>query len=246
MICHLPGNILHNIAWQLLTTASPASKNWFSNIRDICFTYNLPHPLSLLKSPPPKERFKNLCKTNITDFWQAELRAHSAKLVSLKYFKPQFMSLSRPHPMLRWASTPYQVNKCIVVSRMLSGRFRCGSLLRHFDKDVSGLCELCGEEVDRLTHILVPRCPRLADHAEYLRKYAADSLSVFPRAAAIFTSIIEGEDDDQKVQLWLDPSVVPEIILETQIDPSILKLFLNITTTYCYSLNRQRNKLLGK
>ena len=36
MICHLPGNILHNIGMSLLTKASQNDRNWFANIRDIC------------------------------------------------------------------------------------------------------------------------------------------------------------------------------------------------------------------
>ena len=249
MICRLPGSILHNIAVQLLTTHSQSSKNWFSDIRNICFQYNIPHPLTLLHDPPSKEVFKRLCKTNVTDFWQKKLRDHSQKLEekSLRYFKPQFMSLSKPHPMLSWASTSYQVNKCVVVSRMISGRFRCGSLLRHFFKDVSGLCDLCGEEVEDLPHILLPRCPCLLEHAQQLLKFAFDALSSSEQATTIFTNIIYSEDDQKKVQLFLDPSVIPEIIFENQMkNNDILHLFLNITTTWCYSMNRTRNKLLGK
>ena len=32
LICHLPGNILHRIAVQLLTTAKQSERNWFSEI----------------------------------------------------------------------------------------------------------------------------------------------------------------------------------------------------------------------
>jgi hypothetical protein len=125
MICHLPGNILHTIAVQLLTTSSQSSRNWFVDIRTHYNTYNLPHPLLLLKDPISKYAFNNLIKTNITDFWQTKLRAHSASLEdkSLNFFKPQYMSLSHPHPMWSTAVTSYQVNKCVVVARMLSGRF---------------------------------------------------------------------------------------------------------------------------
>ena len=156
------------------------------------------------------------------------------------------MSLSKPHPMLTWASTSYQVNKCVVVSRMLSGRFRCGSLLRHFFKDVSGMCDLCGIEIEDLPHILLPRCPSLYHHGQQLLKFAYESLSVSEQASNIFTTIINGKDDHKKVQLFLDPSVIPEIICEIQNNnEDILHLFLGVSTTWCYSLNRTRIKLLG-
>ena len=248
MICHLSGNILNNIAVQMLTGSSQSSKNWFSGIRDICYQYSLPHPLTLLRDPPSKESFKNRCKTNVTDFWQTKLRDHANTLKdkSLKYFHPNYMSLSRPHPMWSWATTSYRVNKCIVVSRMLSGRFRCGSLLRHFYQHVSGICELCGEEVEDLPHILLPKCPLLTDRDYILHRFAIDALTASERAASIYNTIFSGKDDYKKIQFLLDPSVIPEIIAATQDEPKILQLFFSITTTWCYSINRTRNKLLGK
>ena len=245
MICHLPGNILHSIAIRLLTYSSQSSKNWFAEIRTFCHRYNLPHPLMLLKDPPSRNALKSLTKTNITDFWQSKLRDHSATLDSLKFFKPQFMSLSRPHPMWRGATTSYKVNKCITVSRMLSGRFRCGSLTRHFSPSISGLCELCGVELEDLAHIVLPRCEQLRDRADQLLRYARESLSTSETASIIFESIYTSYDDNKKTQFFLDPSVVPEVIAAQQIEPGLLNIILSITTTWCYSLNRTRLKLLG-
>ena len=91
MICHLPGNILHNIALKLLITAKQSDRNWFAEIRNLCFRYNLPHPLLMLKEPLTKPAFKSLIKKNITDYCQSKLRAHCSELKSLKSFKPQYM-----------------------------------------------------------------------------------------------------------------------------------------------------------
>ena len=248
MICRLNGNILHNIAVQVLTGLSQSNKNWFADLRDIYYQYNLPHPLVLLKDLPTEESFKLLCKSNVTDFWQEKLRKHADTLrdKSLKFFNPYFMSLSQPHPMWSWATTSYQVNKCVLVSRMLSGRFRCGSLLRHFYQHVSGTCELCEEEVEDLPHILLPKCPLLKDRAVILNRFAKETLSVSEKATQLFTEIFDGEDDNLKIQLLLDPSVLPKVIAAKQCEPNILPLLLSVTTTWCYSMNRMRLKLLGK
>ena len=128
-------------------------------------------------------------------------------------------------------STSYQVNKCVVVARMLSGRFRCRSLLRHFSPHISGLCEL------------LPRCPLLQDRSDVLLRFAKETLSSSPTASKLFQNITESKDDDKIVQFLLDPSVVPEIIAASQSD--ILPLLFSVTTTWCYSLNRTRIKLLG-
>ena len=245
MICRLPDNILHKIAQELLITASQTNKNWFAQIRTLCFTYNLPHPLSLLSDPPKKEQYKRLLKNNITDFWQSKLRAHCATLTSLKYFKPQFMSLSRPHPMWSSAVNSYQVNKCVVVARMISGRFRCGSLLRHFTPSCTGICELCGLEIEDLDHILIPKCPHLQERRSLLINFARDRLSKSQPALAIFEKYLHNPDSDSFVQFLLDPSAAPEIIAAAQVEPTILSLIFRVTTTWCYSLNRSRLKLLG-
>ena len=247
MICRLKDNILNKIAVKLLTVVKQTSKNWFSDIRSLCYTYNLPHPLLLLRYPPSKEDFKYIVKTNITDFWQSKLRQHSKDLEdkSLKYFKPNFMSLSKPHPMYNHAVTSYQANKCITVARLISGRFRSGSLLRHFFPDrISGICELCGQELEDIPHIILPKCLKLQDKAQMLHKYAQDTLSSCATAALIYKNIIEGKDDNLKVQFMIDPSVIPQVIAASQRERDLLNTLFRVTTTWCHSLVRTRKKLL--
>ena len=199
----------------------------------------------MLKEPLTKPAFKSLIKTNITDYWQSKLRAHCTELKSLKYFKPQYMSLRKPHPMLQCAQTSFTINKCITVCRMLSGRFCCGSLLRHFSKHATGLCELCCTEIEDLTHILVPRCVHLLDQADSLLKFAHEKLISCALAYDIFFEIMKSKDDSEKLQLLLDPTVLPEIISANQSDNTVIPTILSVTVTWCYSINRRRTKLLG-
>ena len=77
-------------------------------------------------------------------------------------------------------------------------------------------------------------------------QFAKKSLEVSVQAAAIFSSIMGSEDDCQKVQTLLDPTTIPAIISAKETEPDILQLFLSVTTTWCYSMNRTRLKLLGK
>ena len=246
MICRLPGNILHEIAVQLLTVESQTSKSWFSDIRVLCFTYSLPHPLLLLREPPSKEQFKHLVKYNVTNFWQDKMHAHCDTLSSLRYFHPQYMSLQRPHPMWASATSSYHINKCVVTARMISGRYRCGTLLRHFSPTCSGLCELCGEEMEDLAHILLPRCPQLQDRKDILIQYALDRLEKLPTAAALFERLLYSQDTEKFVQFVLDPSAVQEVISAVQLQPDILSPIFRVTTTWCYAMHRTRLKLLGK
>ena len=127
----------------MLTAAKPSSSSWFLQVRDLCLQYSLPHPLSLLQNPIPKAKFKSLTKQAVLCYWQERLRADAASLVSLSFFHPLFMSLSKPHPLWTTASSnPYEVNKAVVQARMLSGRYRTESLSRFWSNNPNGYCLL--------------------------------------------------------------------------------------------------------
>ena len=145
---------------------------------------------------------------NFTDFWQTKLRKQSAALENkyLKYFKPKFMLLSKPHPMYTYAVTTYQANKCVPVARLLSGRFLLRNLVLHFYPDkVSEIWALCNQELEDIPHLIIQKCPRLADRAKLLMNYVKDSLATCAIAAALFDNIIQRKDDNLKVQFMLDP-----------------------------------------
>ena len=99
--------------------------------------------------------------------------------------------------------------------------------------------------MEDLANIVLPRCEQLRDRADQLLRYAKESLSTSESESIIFEEIYTSYDDIKKTQFFLDPSVVPEVIAAQQIEPGLLDLILSITTTWCYSLNRTRLKLLG-
>ena len=109
---------------------------------------------------------------------------------------------------------------------------------------MSGICELCHVELEDLPHILLPRCPLLFERAHSLTIYFTDKIS--QSLAAIARNIMDSEDDQLKQQFFLDPTAIPAVIAAAQTEPDIIPLILSATTTWCYSLNRERIKLLGK
>ena len=77
--------------------------------------YFLRHPLTLLQDQPDKEMFKSQVKLSVQEYWQKTLRGEAESLHSLTYFKPNFMSLSKPHPLwITCGSNPYEVNKACI------------------------------------------------------------------------------------------------------------------------------------
>ena len=249
-ITRLPNNVLHTVAKETLISAGDNDTSWFSQIRKLCYQYNLPHPLALLHDPPSKDDYKRLIRANIAQFWQEKLRGmihrgEAGELTSLKYFKPEYMSVLRPHPILTTSGHAYDINKMIVQLRMLSGRYRVGSLLRHFSTEHSGLCELCGLEAEDIVHLLVPRCPKLLERRSLLIEYTEGALRESQVCLNIFKNILESSQE-QQVQFFLDCSVIPEVIQAAQTDNSILTLLFRTTRTWCYSLHRTRLKILGR
>ena len=247
MICRLPDNLLNTVGRHLLLSPG-SSKTWFGQVEEICAKYNLPHPLTLLDDPPDKERFKSLVKEKVADYWQQFYRSRVADLPSLKFFKPEYCSLLRPHPVLSTASTPYEINKMIVQLRLLSGRGRLGTLLKHFSQSNNGICELCSLETEDLGHFLLPRCPPLLERAEVLLRYMENVFRDSSLCLSILQEVLIGRkvDADVWIQFVLDCSVIPTVIASSQVDSTVMALLFKATRTWCYSLHRTRLKLLGR
>ena len=247
MICRLPDNILHTIARKILLNMGERDTSWFGQVRSLCYQYALPHPLKLLQEAPGNDVYKSLVRAKITEFWQNKLRRRIIEedLSSLRFFKPDFMSLLRPHPILATAGHSYDTNKMVVQLRMLSGRYRVGSLLRHFSPSISGICELCGLELEDIEHLLIPRCPALQERRRLLLDYFTSVLAQSEICTAIFRSM-EERGNSHWVQFVLDCSVIPEVITAAQKDDTVYPLLFKATRTWCYSLHRTRLKLLGR
>ena len=156
------------------------------------------------------------------------------------------MSVLRPHPILSTAGTSYEVNKMIVQVRMLSGRYRVGTLLRHFSPSNTSICELCDLEVEDIAHLLVPRCTVLQERKMLLMEYSNQILKHHVEALNIFHTIFSSNEEETQVQFLLDCSVFPSVIQASQKNKLILPALFKVTHTWCYSMHRTRLKLLNR
>ena len=247
MICNLPEDPLYIRAEHVLTCTQQTKKSWFHQIRSICLLYDLPHPLVLLHDPPPKEIFKNMVKSHIMNHWEIQLRAALLPLSSLQYFKPEFCSLAKPHPILWTAGyNPYEVSKAIVQCRMLSGRYRTEILARHWSSNKSGHCLAftCTDIKEDLAHILLS-CPAYTQSRVRLRKLWLSCK--LPHIRQLLSTILIGPETDL-IQFILDPSVHPQVILFSQNHSSsdTLRVVFHLTRTWCFTMHRERAKLLGR
>ena len=251
MITRLPGNILNKHAINVLTTAKASSSSWFLQIRDLCLQYCLPHPLTILQNPPPKETYKRLVKLHVLEFWQDELRSEAAPLTSLEFFKPEYMSLSRPHPIWITAGhNPYQTNKAIVQARMLSGRYRTEALCRFWSVNKAGKCLLpsCHNHhiKEDITHILV-QCMSLLETRQHLGTIFFSFVSTRPYIVPIIEKFLKSDDTYFQTQFLLDCSVLPEVIHLHQCHGfQILEDLFYLTRCWCYAVHRDRLRQLNR
>ena len=122
--------------------------------------------MTTLANPPTNLSYKTSVKSRIIYFCGKKLRLDASKLPSFAYFKPQYFSLCKPHPIWKSAgSNPYEVEKASVQSNILSSRYRTRWLSRYWSGDSSGSCNLPNCHLDptpgTLKHILT-ECETLA------------------------------------------------------------------------------------
>lgn len=246
-----PTSILHKLGCSTLSNAKPSSHSWFLQVRDVSTKYSLPDPLIILTNPPSKLTYKKLAKSKIIDFWETKLRQDAAPLDSLVYFQPQFYSLSKPHPIWSSAgSNPYEVEKACCQARMLSGRYRTCWLSRHWSGDSTGKCSLPSCSLSptpgTLPHILT-ECEDLQPARQRVFSLWSDYMRDNPILLPVIRRYTIGPDATNLVQFLLDCTVLPDVILLSQLHgESVHDSLLYLTRTFCFSVHKARLKLLGK
>ena len=246
MICQLPKDPLHTRAKAALSTCQRSDKSWFTQVRDLCLQYGLPHPLHLINKPLPKFEFRKLARSKVVDFWESKLRSEASSLDSLAYFKPEFHSLLHPHPILWTAgSNPYEVSKAIIQCRMLSGRYRTESLASHWSLNTPGFClaSTCTQIEESLEHILL-HCPSYHPARNKVVKLWKSTKS--PIILQLTNTVLAGSSANL-LQFILDPSTNPVVIrMSQEYGQEPLKIVFHLTRTWCFSIHKSRAKLLGR
>ena len=252
IICHLEGNILKLLAGEILVEARTSTKSWFQNLRNLCVQYELPHPLQLLETPPPKKVFEKLCKEKVCEYWHQKFSQKANLLPSLQYLQPQYLSLSSPHPI--WTSlddNPYQAKAAHIQAIFLSGKYRSERLCRHWSQNKFGICLLqpCNSlnMFEDIEHILL-HCSGLNNERRRLESFTKNFVADKPVLQPIvFSYLLKTTDNYLRMQFLLDCSVLPLVITSFQAHGDIIhKQLFRISRTWCHSLHVGRMKSLGR
>ena len=155
------------------------------------------------------------------------------------------MSLIKPHPIwLTAGSNPYEIAKAIQQARFLSGRYRSESLTKHWSANKSGYCQspsCCS--VETVEHILI-HCGAYSSSKQHI--YSLWLSSPNPVIHGLVVDALSS-DTAYLLQFILDCSVLPKVINATQIYGfTILQELFYLTRTLCFSVHKQRMKMLGR
>ena len=246
MVCHLPDNPLHRHGQHVLARATGSSKSWFNQVRDLCSLYGLPDPQDLLNNPPKKSIFKELVKANVAKYWHEIFINEISGLKSLKYFKPELYSLTKPHYM--WslaASRPYETAKSTVLATMASGRYRTDMLTRYWGKNRNGYCRApcCSTTPGTLEHLLVV-CPALSTTRDRLYQMWLERTVMFPTLHATVRAVLESPDHTI-VQFVLEPLAFPDILTDfVSYGVHFAHLLAYLTRTFAFCMHRDYQRLI--
>ena len=169
-------------------------------------------------------------------------------MVSLTYMRTGFMSLTKCHPIYTsCGSSPWEVEKAVTQSRLLSGRYRLESLTGHWTPgNRGGLCSLPDCKGTPASHkgdvqAFLLTCPSLSTTRDELTISNLRFLQDRPQLEMIVTQCL----DPSPVQFWLDCSTMPAVIAAVQcVGDSVLVALFKMTRNYCHRLHVARTKLL--
>ena len=101
------------------------------------------------------------------------------------------------------------------------------------------------ETLETIEHVLKD-CTALAETRRRLHEFTLDFSADNPEAASLLT-VFCNPANPHFCQFLVDCSVLPEVILAYQsMGSSILDKLFTVTRIWCYSLHRERLKILGK
>ena len=249
MICRLPSDPLNAHARYVLSCLPRSAKSWFQQVRDLCLLYALPHPLTLLQHPPPRQSLKRLIKARVQDYWESLLKHETLELSSLTIFNA--MKLNLKQPSLLWlmaGNNSFECAKSLVVGKMISGRHRSDYLCRHWtpsNRDGFCLADTCNEVAGDLAHMLFV-CPALENLRTRLFNFWLLKSECYPDLYEVMQQII-CSPILTKMSFVLDPCLIPAVLALCSVHGmEVLTHVYYLARTYAYYMNRGKLISLGR
>ena len=236
-----PDTKIYEIVKYLLESTQPNSRTWSANLRHLTQKYSLPDPLNWLKSDPPKKSaFKEMILTKVCTYYETELRELAATNSRLKYFNVSVLSLrGKCHPALWHILTPYEVKKCRLHIKMMTGDYLTYEV-KAKQSGGSPLCRLCSfpsNHNEDMMHI-ISVCDAYAEiRSRILKEYCDLSQQInYP-----FEMILN--NPESLCQFILDPSSL-NLMKRLQTNNVKIPEFYRLSRDFCYAVHSRRMNLL--
>ena len=221
------GSTEHSIIARQLAMKDMSSKSWLTLVRELLQQYSLPSAFLLLEHPLKKERWKNMLKSAINQFWEKELRRKAAEKSTLKLLNAEACAIGKIHPIWSCHSDPIEVGKACTKARMLVQRYGLyGNHSAGLKK--SPKCPLCEGPEETMVHFILT-CPALTTTRQpHLTKLCSilDDFFFLPA------------DDDDLVKVILDSSTIS---WAPEQDRHAIEF---ISRDLCYKLHEERSILI--
>ena len=233
-------SIENDIAVRQLAVRSISEKSWFSSVRIILNTYDLPSAYELLENPPTKEQWKKSVKTKIHEAveqqWHDDIKSKS----SLRYLNPGAVKIGKVHQVYASVrNNTYDVRRAEVKVRLLTGTYTLQSNRAKFNQyNVSPTCQLCNKNPETREHFITV-CESLKNiRLVYLNKIR----SLFEHSSVKINSLLA--DSARCTQLLLDSSH-PDINNILQPDSSETEFLELYSRELLFKLHLERTKILS-
>ena len=134
-----------------------------------------------------------------------------------------------------------------VQAALISGRYRIENLVRHWSPGSNGFCQLSDRcnTPENIQHFL-QHCLALQDTRTKLLNFTQSYCNSHPEISAILMKYCN-PNSELFTQFLIDCSTLPEVIRIVQTKgKQILTEIFTVTRIWCYTLHRERLKILGR
>ena len=183
---------------------------------------------------------------DFSELYHVCLHEEASLLPSLTFFHPQFMSLTKPHPIYSTCGTnPFEANKAKCMATFLSGRFISDYMSRHWDpSNTQGICKLCLLSPGHTIHILTLFISLQAVRSKLVSYWFARTSDNHLLSLLLWQKL--SSEPTRLTNFLVDPSTDPDVISATQTNICTMEEIFSLCRTWCYAVKRRWLKLLDK
>ena len=135
------------------------SNSWFIIVEKLLLKYGLPKLLEVVEKEFEKEKWKEIVKKAVFEYWKKQIEVEATEKTSLKYMNIHFSK----SPHIIWSTTSHDVRdvrRANIKVRMLTGTYILQANRKAFNQTKNSTCPLCGKEDEDMIHFIT-ECDKL-------------------------------------------------------------------------------------